>query len=170
MIIKFKIFEDSEYKKGNFDVLYRDNNMTIIVPKSLRASQISCRNTNWCSKTKNGYDMWSVDFTLYRILYKDGFKLRLTWLKTNLIKKNDNNQKKGSWGSGGDKYEEIEFYTEPFNNEELMNNNKDNYLYYKDKYPSEKWVEETFNDKKDMIERINSIPDEVKDKIINYDN
>jgi len=79
LIIKFKTFEEiTQFKEGNLKVLYKDNNLTVVVPLTSEASAISSRGTEWCSKTKHGYDMCASTNILFRFLFRNGYKLRLT--------------------------------------------------------------------------------------------
>ena len=53
---RLKLFEEFKGKIAEeADIVYRDKNMLVIVPKTLQASKRYSRNTNWCSIDKGGF-------------------------------------------------------------------------------------------------------------------
>ncbi len=85
-------------------VIYRDNNMVILVPLSFDSAKSFSRNTQYCTggncsrgseQTSKGMfkQHTSKGDILYRIFFKDGTKVRLTW-------NGDINDKNFHWGLG----------------------------------------------------------------------
>ena len=85
-------------------IIYRDNNMVILVPLSFGSAKSFSRKTQYCTggdcsrgSEKTSKDMFkqhtSKGDILYRIFFKDGTKARLTW-------NGDINQKDFHWGLG----------------------------------------------------------------------
>lgn len=85
-------------------IIYRDNNMVILVPLSFDSAKSFSRNTQYCTggncsrgseQTSKGMfkQHTSKGDILYRIFFKDGTKVRLTW-------NGDINDKNFHWGLG----------------------------------------------------------------------
>jgi len=190
-ILKFDTYikELSEYKEGKIKIIYRDDKLTIVVPSSFNASRITCRGTRWCTQSKFGYESFSRNFVLFRILFKDGYKLRLSWKKDG---------SEFTWGSGGDKYTEVGGYKNPFNLSKIIDEIEGDYEMiknserYKNKHyydiehykkmdrmneyeelsdeekkvTNKEFYDDWYNVKKEIINRINMIPKEARTNII----
>lgn len=194
MITKFKLYcETTEYKEGNLKVIYRDDKLTVAVPNNLKSSQITCRGTKWCTAKEDQYDYWTKErnMILFRFLFRDGYKIRLSWGKYNDGEKVYN---PGSWGSGGEKYYEIPFGDYAFDYKKIIENIRyteeylekshkkyDELSNNKDKYNPEEYQEEIddcketierlseiLETKKEIFERIKSIPKEAIEKVIEF--
>ncbi len=72
------ITEDSKY-----DVIYENNDYTILVPLNFSASYETAQNTDWCSKSYAGYSMHNKVTILFRVIPKDDSyeRLKVTWSK-----------------------------------------------------------------------------------------
>jgi hypothetical protein len=82
-IYKLKFLYERETEKAKFDILYSDDNLDVIIPLNFAASYQIAKNTNWCTQSKIGWDSWSRRAILYRVIFKDGEKLKITWGKEN---------------------------------------------------------------------------------------
>jgi hypothetical protein len=80
---EFKNNYEAETEKSKYDVLYNDNKLDIMIPLNYAASYETAKNTDWCSQCKSGWDSWSSRAILYRVIFKDGEKLKITWEKGN---------------------------------------------------------------------------------------
>jgi hypothetical protein len=116
-IMKFKSISDfisfigkivTEYEtkteKSKFDLIYSDTKIDIMVPLNFSASYETAKNTDWCTQTLPGFNMWSKMSILYRIIPKDDQydKLKLTWRHS------------GGWNMACSKYPEIGESGSPF--------------------------------------------------------
>lgn len=189
LITKFQIFEEiTQFKEGNLKIIYRDNNLTVVIPKTSEASAITTRGTRWCSGSPPGYDMLAKRNILFRFLFKDGYKLRLTW---------EIEGEYFSWGSGGEKYYKI-LGNHPFDDIKNMENeikkefnsklenpsynelnfdpkdyedNMEKYNRLTDEQKNSRKIDfykGMFNTKKEIIKKIKEIPEEAKLKVIKY--
>lgn len=91
-----KLFEEytKQEIKEQTDIIYRDKNLVVLVVKTPTSSDIYGKNTRWCSVGDiRMFHEHNVAGNMFRILFKDGYKLRLTW-----DYKDDYNT---HWGQGG---------------------------------------------------------------------
>jgi hypothetical protein len=58
--------------------IYKDDNLTVQVARTLDASKI-ISDPKWCSTTIGGFYKHNLTANLYRLKFKDGYRLRLTW-------------------------------------------------------------------------------------------
>lgn len=149
---RLKLFEEFKGKIAEeADIVYRDKNMLVIVPKTLQASKRYSRNTNWCSIDKGGFYGHYPTANLFRFHFKDGYKIRLTW---DYLPWDGHSYTAGThWGQGGwMKGEDASYQHIRPKDEE----NPFDFDYHKNDY------------KQFMVNRILSIPEEAKKKIIEY--
>ncbi len=150
----------TQNKQGNFDVLYRDVNVTVLVPKTFESCVITTRNTEWCSKTWGGYSehKFGKKEVFFRFLFKDGYKLRLSWSMDN---KNDFH-----WG-GIIKSKDWNYPYLTSNNEYFLNDPFHfNYNILKEfDYDSKRKLSD---DQKIILQYINLIPNEARNMIFRY--
>lgn len=146
-----KLFEEFKGKiTEEADIVYKDSNLLIIVPKTPEATKKYSRNTNWCSNNKGGFYCHFPTSNLFRFHFKDGFKLRLTW---DYVEWTGNFSGGTHWGQGGKVGGvEIPYYHIRPKDE----NDPFHFEYMKEDY------------RKPMVDRILSIPDEAKRKVIEY--
>lgn len=78
---KFK----EETEDAKFDVVFDDDNISILIPINFTASRETAKNTQWCTQTYRAYSVWNKEALLFRIIPKDDKydKLKLTWSKDN---------------------------------------------------------------------------------------
>ena len=146
-----KLFEEFKGKiTDEADIVYKDSNLLIIVPKTPEATKKYSRNTNWCSNSKGGFYCHYPTSNLFRFHFKDGYKLRLTW---------DYLEWKGDysggthWGQGGKlKGEIIPYY----------------HIRPRDESNPFEFDYEKEDHRKMMVDRIASIPEEAKIKVMEY--
>lgn len=86
---KILLFESFVNK---LNIIYKDNDIEIYVPKNLNSS-IKVSDRQWCTTSKQGFYSHNLTANLYRIIFKDGYKLRLTWDFFDI--------EKTHWGQGG---------------------------------------------------------------------
>jgi hypothetical protein len=72
------LFEQFTETKKNSHVIYKDKNLTIKIPKTLDAS-INISDPQWCSVSASGFYKHNLTSNLFRFIFNDGYKLRLTW-------------------------------------------------------------------------------------------
>lgn len=144
LIESFVLNELSGYYQENVDIVYKDNNLVVLAPKTSKAASKYSRGTEWCSQSSSGFCSHRRSEMLFRFLFKDGYKLRLNTRKDGVA---------GHWGGPKGEttsYPMLHFMRNPKNIRNL------NFV------PS--------NDNNLMIQHINSIPDNIMSKVINYTN
>ncbi len=161
-----KIIE--EYRKqteeAKYDIVFSDDKIDILIPINFTASAETAKNTEWCSKSYDGYSMWNQMSLLFRIIPKDENydRLKLTW-----VKKERSSSKK--WYIACSKYPEIHGEDSPFN---IINGKESwqerieymNGIYNDDRPGSIKWRENSDNITKTM----SLLSDKAKETIIKY--
>jgi hypothetical protein len=148
-----KLFEEFVETPRNTEVLYQDDNLVVKVAKTFDAVKHLNKNTSWCSTSPAGFYSHNRTANMYRIDFKAGYKLRLTW---DYIpqKASELGQFSGGthWGQGG-----------------IVNGEKMWYDVFRprdEENPFEiDWQSEK---KRDIVERILSIPDEAKLAMMEY--
>lgn len=148
----YKIFEFKE-TESNTPLLYKSDNLEVKVVKTFDACKNIGKDTMWCSNAKVGFYKHNMTANMYRFIFKDGYKLRLTWDYIDQSASENSYSGGTHWGSGGEvKGESIGYYyirpedeSEPF----LFDYNKGDH-------------------RKEMVDRINSIPQKVIDLVHNY--
>lgn len=80
-ILKESIINEIGSKRSkDTDIVYRDNNILIVVPKSFESCQSYSQKTKYCTRDKVMYmGHSSRGDDLFRIFFKNGTKVRLTW-------------------------------------------------------------------------------------------
>ncbi len=62
------------------DVIYNDGNVVVLVPRTYESCLSYSQNTQYCTKNRYMYDTHNKrGDDMFRILFKDGNKIRLTW-------------------------------------------------------------------------------------------
>ena len=104
-MMKYRDEYIKETEDAKYDVVFNDDKVDILIPINFTASANTAANTEWCSKSYDGYSAWNKRSLLFRIIPKDKKydKLKLTWNKNN----------KG-WYLACSKYPEIRGYNNPF--------------------------------------------------------
>lgn len=74
----YRLFEFVE-TSTNTPMLYKDDNIEVKVTKTYDATKKQNVGTNWCSSSKGAFYAHNRTANMYRINFKDGYKLRLTW-------------------------------------------------------------------------------------------
>lgn len=176
-ILKFKsLYEfeghmskiQEEYKiqteEAKYDIVFSDDKVDILIPINFTASAETAKNTEWCSKSHDGYSMWNKMSLLFRILPKDNKydKLKLTWTK-----KERSPSKK--WYIACSKYPEIDGEGIPFDiidGKESWEERIDymNGIHNDEKSGSIKWRENAKNIEMTM----ELLSDKAKETIIKY--
>ncbi len=146
-----KLFEEFKGKiTDEADIVYKDSNLLIIVPKTPEATKKYSRNTDWCSNSKSGFYCHYPTSNLFRFHFKDGYKLRLTW---DYLKWKGDYSGGTHWGQGGKlDGKSVSYYHIRPRDE----NNPFEFDYDKDDH------------RKMMVDRIASIPEEARKKVIEY--
>jgi hypothetical protein len=145
IVKKFESFilEFKETEK-NTPVLYKDNNLEVKVVKTFDACAEQGKGTNWCSNDKTGFYRHNKTANMFRFNFKDGYKLRLTW---------DYVHDGGThWGQGG-----------------VVDGEKQSYIYIFPRDTEEPFLfDYTLDDKKSLVKRIESIPQNIIDIVHDY--
>lgn len=155
-ILKYKNFllEFKETSK-NTPVIFSNNDLTIKVVKTFDSCKELGKDTSWCSNNKNGFYYHNSSAVMYRFIFSDGFKLRLTWDYISHSAYNFNYSGGTHWGSGGNvDGEQVPYYYIRPRNEE------DPFILDYDKG----------DNRQDMVDRIRSIPKDAVDAVKSYQN
>lgn len=87
---------------SNTPLLYKDDDIEVKVVKTLDATKQQNKDTSWCSTNKSGFYSHNKTANMYRINFKDGYKLRLTWDYINQGASELGHFSGGThWGQGG---------------------------------------------------------------------
>lgn len=65
--------------KTETEVIYKDNNLICLIPKTQMSSKMYGKNTSWCQISRTGFEMWSRRGLLIRFLFRGGRKIRFTY-------------------------------------------------------------------------------------------
>lgn len=148
-----KLFEEFVETPKNTELLYKDDNITVKVAKTFDAVKNLNKDTNWCSSSKGGFYAHNRTANMYRIEFKDGYKLRLTW---DYIpqKASELGEYSGGthWGQGGIVNGEEQFY--------------DVFRPRDEENPFE--IDWQSDKKREIVDRILSIPDDAKLSMMEY--
>jgi len=170
-----EIILESKIEDEDYDIIYRDKNLTILVPLTFNASDRTCKKTIWCTNDKNIFNRHiKQGDILFRFLYTDGYKLRLTW---NYDDFGDSGFGNFHWGGAGHKDEYPVIYPRdisptPFDVEKAEENYINNHQERTVKWTSKGYVVKS--DNRDfiihykMFEMIKKIPQEARKKVIEY--
>jgi hypothetical protein len=95
--------------KAEYDVIYSDENIDIVIPLNFSASWQTAQGTSWCTKNVTSYNIWSSSSILFRILPKSKSynKVKITWVipgSTKLMTLTENFAK---WTIASEQYPEI---------------------------------------------------------------
>lgn len=134
----------------NTHLIYTDNNLSIKVVKTLDSSK-AVSDPQWCSTQSDGFYKHNLTSNLYRFIFKDGYKLRLTW---DYIDWDGVDFSNGThWGQGG-----------------ILNGKPALYAYIRPRDENNPFYFDynKNDDRQYMINRIKSIPKEAIDVIYKY--
>ena len=144
-------FKENEH---NTPTLYKDENLEIKVAKTFDSAKLQNQNTNWCSSSKQGFYTHNKTANMYRINFKDGYKLRLTWDYITQKASELGAYSGGThWGQGGVVDGVQKFYS-------VMRPEDDSEPFLFDYKKND--------GRKEMIDRIESIPQKAQDIIHKY--
>lgn len=133
----------------NTHLIYSDDKMTIKVVKTLDSSR-AVSDPQWCSTRAEGFYKHNLTSNMYRFIFSDGYKLRLTWDYLGW----DGSFSGGThWGQGGTKDGEEVNYT---------------YIRPKDENKPFDFDYNKGDDRQFMVDMIKSIPKEAIDVIYKY--
>lgn len=110
-----------ETANAEFETVFSDDKVSILIPLNFTASYETAKNTEWCSKSYSGYSIWNKSSLLFRIIPEDKSKdkIKLTWTK---------DDKK--WYIACSKYPEMTGVGNPFD----IIDGKEKWLITKEKY------------------------------------
>jgi hypothetical protein len=79
-MVHIKLFEELTGElKSEVEIVYRDKNMVCLLPRSQKSSFLYAGGTQWCTKTKPGFDiMHNKEALLFRFIFKNKRKIRLS--------------------------------------------------------------------------------------------
>lgn len=148
----WKLFEFKE-TESNTPLLYKDDNLEIKVVKTFDACKEQGKDTRWCSNMRSGFYKHNITANMYRFNFKDGYKLRLTWDYIDFRASTDGYAGGTHWGSGG-----------------KVNGKEIHYNYIRPEDESEPFLFDynKGDQRQEMVNRINSIPQEAIDAIHEY--
>lgn len=146
------LFEFKETEK-NTPLLYKDDNLEVKVVKTPNASKEQGKNTNWCSNSDIGFHRHNMTSNMYRFNFKDGYKLRLTWDYITRDASHLGSYSGGThWGQGG-----------------IVNGEKQWYDVFRPELEDEPFlIDWKKEEKREIVERILSIPESAQEKVKEY--
>ncbi len=142
LLTESQINELNKSIKNEFEILYRDNNVLCMIPKTQRASNIYGHKTKWC-QTTNGFNAWSKMGLLIRFIFKNGRKIRFTYYF-----KNEQTSTHYYWANENG-YHVLEYFGNPFT-------------------PEPHNPDRPKDTEKDIIHLISLIPNECKNKVLEF--
>lgn len=126
--------------KEETEIIYRDNNIVCLIPKSQMSSRMFGKGANWCSNSKHGFDQWSKYGLLVRFIFRGGKKIRFT------------------------------YYFKRENNDDFNWANENGYhtLFGKGSPFEVKSTDSKFSNESDILTHIKLIPDECKKRVLDF--
>jgi hypothetical protein len=148
----WKLFEFKE-TESNTPLVYKDANLEIKVVKTFDACKEQGKDTRWCSNMKSGFYKHNITANMYRFNFKDGYKLRLTWDHIDYKASPDRFGGGTHWGSGG-----------------IVDGEEIYYDYIRPEDESEPFLFDynKGDERQEMVNRINSIPQDAIDAVHEY--
>lgn len=135
-----------EFEKET-EIIYKDRNIVCLIPKSQMSSNMYGKGTKWCQIRKMGFDMWSKRGLLIRFLFRGGKKIRFTYF----------------FPDGGHDLENEDYY--------WANENGYHVLHGEGNPFDAKTKRERVRDTElDILAYINIIPEECKNKVLEFIN
>jgi hypothetical protein len=150
----YRLFEFVETSR-NTPILYKDDNIEVKVTKTYDATRKQNLGTNWCSSSKGGFYAHNKTANMYRINFKDGYKLRLTWDYIHQGSSELGSYSGGThWGQGGVVNGENQWYDvlRPRNNDDPF------------------FIDWKSDKEREIVKRIKSLPAEAVNAIKDYQN
>ena len=147
-ILEFKETEQ------NTPTLYKDENIEVKVAKTFDSVKLQNQNTAWCSSSPQGFYGHNKTANMYRINFKDGYKLRLTWDYITRDASELGDYSGGThWGQGG-----------------IVNGQWQYYRYIRPEDDNEPFLFDykKNDDRQEMVDRIESIPEKAQQAIHKY--
>lgn len=137
----------TEHKKA--ELIYKDDNLKIYVPKNLEATK-KVSDPQWCTNNKSGFYKHNLTSNLYRFHFSDGYMLRLTW---DYFDHMGDYSGGTHWGQGG-----------------MYNGERANYCYIrpKDEYHPFEFDYNKGDYRQYMVNKIKEIPQKAKDIVYQY--
>ena len=148
-----RLFEEFTETPKNTPLLYKDDNLEVKVVKTYDSSKEQGKDTNWCSNQEQGFYTHNKTANMYRFNFKDGYKLRLTW---DYITQTASHLGRFSgvthWGQGG-----------------VLDGERQHYDVFRPEDDSEPFLIDWKSDRKrEIVDRIQSIPQEAIDAVHQY--
>lgn len=141
---QFKVINElrGAYKEET-EIIYRDNNIVAMIPKSQMTSRMFGKGTSWCQVGKTGFDMWSDVGLLIRFLMRGGRKVRFTYFFKDM----------------GHNHEVGKYYWANESGHHVLYGEGDPFD------PKPKRVDRSSTIEQDIIGLISKIPEEAKEKV-----
>ena len=148
-----KLFEEFTETPKNTPLLYKDANLEVKVVTTFDASKEQGKDTGWCSNQQHGFYAHNKTANMYRFNFSDGYKLRLTWDYITQKASHLGQYSGGThWGQGG-----------------VVDGEKQYYDVFRPEDDSEPFLIDWQSDRKrEIVDRIQSIPQEAIDKVHQY--
>ena len=150
----YRLFEFVE-TNTNTPMLYKDDNIEVKVTKTYDATRKQNVGTNWCSSSKGGFYAHNRTANMYRINFKDGYKLRLTWDYIHQGASELGSYSGGThWGQGGVVNGEQLYYDvlRPKNNDDPF------------------FIDWKSDKEREIVNRVKSLPEKAVNSIKEYQN
>lgn len=150
----YRLFEFVE-TSTNTPMLYKDDNIEVKVTKTYDATKKQNVGTNWCSSSKGGFYAHNRTANMYRINFKDGYKLRLTWDYIHQGASELGSYSGGThWGQGGVVNGEQLYYDvlRPKNNDDPF------------------FIDWKSDKEREIVNRVKSLPEKAVNSIREYQN
>lgn len=140
--------------KSNTKTLYKDDNLVVKVVKTFLSCKEHGKDTDWCSNDKYGFYKHNLTANMYRFIFSDGYKLRLTWDYVPLDTSPDQYSGGTHWGSGGvlSRNKKVPYYY-------IRPRNEENPFFFEHR---------DYSYRNNMVNYIRQIPQEAIDIVKNY--
>lgn len=144
------LFEKFTESKKNTVIIYEDDDLVVKLVRTLDSSK-KISDPQWCSTSPHGFYYHNLTANMFRFIFSDGYKLRLTW---DYLPWDGNSYSGGThWGQGGTINGEPAFY----HNIRPKNEDKPfEFDYHKDDY------------RQYMVDRITQIPKSAIEAVTKY--
>jgi len=148
-----RLFEEFTETPKNTPLLYKDDNLEVKVSTTFDSTKQQNKNTSWCSSNPDGFYSHNKTANMYRFNFSDGYKLRLTWDYITQRASHLGSYSGGThWGQGG-----------------IVDGERQYYDVFRPEDDSEPFLIDWKSDKKrEIVDRIQSIPQEAIDKVHQY--
>lgn len=140
--------------KDETEIIYRDNNIVCLIPKTQMSSKMYGKDAHWCQVDQAGFYYWSKSALLIRFLFRGGRKIRFSYFIKPYNSDGTENDSDFSFATG-------QFYWANENGAHVLKGNGNPFF---PKTKSDR-IRET---EMDILNKIKEIPEECKNKVLDF--